>query len=309
MRNVKVLNGVLWGFNGLLGAGILAFSFVYLLFPQDARSYLAGFEPSSDARQTQRASQQLSDAPLRTLPNPIEKRKEIIQGSADFKAVLKGTMPGNDAKEGAAFIRSQARNTEMVAFVGEKIMFDGKDYDEFAGWKLAEVTKDKAVFTNGAKTAELRLEQGKIGSPAAGAAPGAVGPGVKVNRVGQAYDPKAFKSQLLASSDNRQVWGLDLQEIDWAIQNAEGIVDNDVQVTPYATGGLRVENLRGGSFAAERGLASGDIIRDVNGRALTSIADIKTMLNDPTFKNQNTLRITVERAGKPVSLEYRPLSR
>lgn len=304
MRNVKLVNGLLWVLNGLLGAGILSFSFVYLLFPQDANSYLADMpNPEETATHRGRPSPAPSDAPLRALRNPIENKIDSPVGPSMFKASLKGTAPSDDPKQGVAFLRSQTRNVEMPAFVGEPILFDGKEYDEFRGWRLVQVSKDRAVFSNGARQETLTLETAKMGPQAL--APGPGGPGVKVNRAGEAYDPKAFRSQLLSSSENQQMWGLDLQEIDWAVQNAENLL-NTVQVSPYATGGLRIDGLPPGSFPAERGLMTGDVIRDVNGRPLNDPAQIKAMLNDPTFRQNNILRITVERAGKPVLIQYRP---
>jgi hypothetical protein len=53
----------------------------------------------------------------------------------------------------------------------------------------------------------------------------------------------------------------------------------------------------------------GDVVRDVNGQPLNNIADLRTLLSAPQMKQQSGLRITVERAGKPVVMEYRPLPR
>ncbi|MBI3630664.1 MAG: PDZ domain-containing protein, partial [Candidatus Rokubacteria bacterium] len=126
-------------------------------------------------------------------------------------------------------------------------------------------------------------------------------------RVGTAYTTDTYKSRLLASADSRQVWGMDQDEIEWAAQNAEQIMDRDFQVAPYAGGGLRLENVNAGSIGAARGLLAGDVLREVNGQPLNNIADVRTLLNNKAMQQQTGLRLTIERAGKPVVIEYRPL--
>ena len=86
-------------------------------------------------------------------------------------------------------------------------------------------------------------------------------------------------------------------------------MDSDFQVSPNAGGGVRIEGVAPGSIGAARGMMPGDVVRDINGQALNSIADLRQLMNNPAFKNQNGLRVTVERAGKPVVMEYRPLPR
>jgi S1-C subfamily serine protease len=102
---------------------------------------------------------------------------------------------------------------------------------------------------------------------------------------------------------------MDPEEIDWAIQNSDRIMDQEFQVTPYAGGGLKIESVAPGSLGAMRGLIPGDVIKDINGQPLTSLADIRTLMNSPALRQSSGLRLTLERAGKPVILEYRPLPR
>ena len=80
-------------------------------------------------------------------------------------------------------------------------------------------------------------------------------------------------------------------------------------MAPFAGGGLRIESVTAGSIGAARGLVAGDVIREVNGQALNNIGDVKTLMSNPTMKSQTGLRLTIERAGKPVVIEYRPLPR
>lgn len=314
MNDAKLVNRMLWGFNVLLGAGILLFSFQYLLRASDA-GLLKDVRLDDEGPTTRPTGPDLGDGALKLLPNPIEKRTLVDNKIPDvpFKATLKGTLPSEkDPKRGVAFIKSNARNAELVAYMDEEILQEGKPFDEFRGWVMISVGKDRATFANkkGEKV-ELSIDQSFAATPG-GAAGGPLAPGSggsRASRIGQAYQSEAYKSRLLASADTRQVWGLDQDEIDWAGQNAEQILDRDFQVAPYAGGGLRLENVTAGSIGAARGLIAGDVLREVNGQALNNLGDVRTLLNNPTMKSQTGLRLTIERAGKPIVLEYRPLPR
>jgi hypothetical protein len=51
------------------------------------------------------------------------------------------------------------------------------------------------------------------------------------------------------------------------------------------------------------------VLREVNGQALNNITDVRTLMNNSAVKSQTGLRLTIERAGKPIVIEYRPLPR
>lgn len=311
MNDVKLLNRILWGVNILLGAGIVVFSFLYLLRETDAKVYMKDFRPEDDAPAAQ-APVDRGDGALKSVVNPIEKRQvDPGKSSSDFKATLKGTLPSEkDPKSGVAFIKSTTRNTELVAYVGDEILHEGKPFDEFRGWTLTSVSKDRALFTSkSGQKAELTIDNAMAAPPAAGASgPVPAGRGSSA-KSGQAYQSDGYKSRLLASADSRQVWGMDQDEIEWASQNAEQIMDRDFQVAPYAGGGLRIENVNSGTIGAARGLLAGDVLREVNGQPLNNIADVRQLMSSGQMQKQTGLRLTIERAGKPVVIEYRPLPR
>ena len=311
MTNVKLLNRILWGVNILLGAGIVLFSFQYLLFAPEAK-YLKDVKQDDDSAAPPPIVDR-GDGALKTLSNPVVK-PEATRGpmaSVDFKATLKGTLPSEkDPKSGVAFIKSTTRNTELVAYVGDEILHEGKPFDDFRGWTLTTVTKDRAVFTSkSGQKAELTIDQAMAAAPAAGAPGAAPARGAPGAKAGQAYTSDGYKSRLLASADSRQVWGMDQDEIEWASQNAEQIMDRDFQVAPYAGGGLRIENVNAGTIGAARGLMAGDVLREVNGQPLNNISDVRQLMGSGQMQKQTGLRLTIERAGKPVVIEYRPLPR
>jgi hypothetical protein len=313
VSDAKLLNRLLWGLNVLLGAGILVFSFQYLLRASD-NSLLKDLKQDDDGPRGPIKPRDEGDGALKSLTNPIDNKKvkPEISDSA-FKAVLKGTLPSDkEPKRGVAFIKSPARNVELVAYVDEEILQDGKAYEEYRGWTLASVGRDRAIFTSrkGEKV-ELTIDQ-SISAPPSGAGAGptaAPGATARGSRIGAAYTSESYKSRLLASADTRQVWGLDQDEIEWAGQNADQILDRDFQVAPYAGGGLRLEGVTPGSIGAARGLLAGDVLREVNGQALNNITDVRTLMNNQAVKNQTGMRLTIERAGKPIIIEYRPLPR
>jgi hypothetical protein len=314
LNNVKLLNRLLWGVNILLGAGIVVFSFMFLLRESDAKSYMKDFRQEDDSPSAPIRAADNSDGALKSLTNPIEKRERMadLGAQAQFKATLKGTLPSEkDPRSGVAFIKSTTRNVELVAYMGDEILQEGKPFDEFRGWTLASVSKDRAVFvTKAGLKAELTIDQA-ITPPPAGSGPSApMAPGGRGGaRTGQAYTSDTYKSRLLASAESRQVWGMDQDEIEWVSQNAEQIMDRDFQVAPYAGGGLRIESVNAGTVGAARGLLAGDVLREVNGQPLNNIADVRQLMNNQAMKQQTGLRITIERAGKPVVIEYRPLPR
>ncbi|HLY10052.1 MAG TPA: hypothetical protein VKW04_12165 [Planctomycetota bacterium] len=313
MTDAKLLNRLLWLVNVLIGAGILVFSFQYLLRASD-NSLLKDLKQDDDSPRGPVKARDEGDGALKSLENPIVKRTPKEPGTPDlgFKAMLKGALPSEkDPKRSVAFIKSIARNVELVAYVDEEILQEGKPYEEYRGWVLATVSKDRAVFVNkkGEKV-ELTIDL-SISSPASPSASPASGPSAAARnpQIGKPYTSETYKSRLLASADTRQVWGLDQDEIDWAGQNAEQILDRDFQVAPYAGGGLRLEGVTAGSIGAARGLLTGDVLREVNGQGLNSLSDVRTLMNNPAMKSQTGLRLTIERAGKPIVIEYRPLPR
>src|SRR5262245_40969684 len=150
MRDVKLINGLLWVLNGALGIGIVAFAYFFLL--TQGASPLQGFTPDEGGAAQGPPTPPANDSVLKSLGNPLEPRTAAAAAPTLFKAALKGTLPTSDPKRGTAFIKSTGRNVELVADMGDPILGpDGKVYDEFRGWVLSELSRDRAVFTNGAQ--------------------------------------------------------------------------------------------------------------------------------------------------------------
>jgi len=284
--------------NAFLGVGILVFSVRVLPRGSGTKLELRADEDLPRALARPRDD---GDGALKTIHNPLENRP-LPSAPADppMRAALRGTLSGT-----VAFLRSLARNVDLVAFVGGEILQDGRPCDELRGWTLAAVGRDTALFA-GPRGEKVELvvdaSHGSAAAPAAAAPAGAAGPP-------RPYSAGAYKSRLLAVSEGRQVWGIDADEIDWASANVPQILDRDLQVVPYAGGGLRVEAVAPDSIGAARGLLAGDVVREVDGRPVGGVSDLHHLLDRPSATTSQGLRLTIERAGKPLVLEYRPLPR
>ena len=298
---------LLRGVNGLLGAGILAYC---VRVPLRANEFHLDLPPDGEPPRILLRVRDEGDGVLKTLINPLGRRagKPAVPAGPSFRAVLKGTLAGErESGRSVAFLRSLERNAELVAYLGEEILRDGKPDEELRGWRLWSVGKETAVFVNGTgERIELSID------PSSAPATGGSGPAAASRGAlpaGKPYAAESYRSRLLASADNRQIWGIDPDEIDWAAQHVPEILDRDVQVAPYAGGGLRLEGVLPGSIGAARGLLAGDVLREVNGRPLSSAAELRALLDNPASATQSGLRLTIERAGKPLVFEYRPLPR
>ena len=69
MNDVKLLNRILWGVNTLLGAGIVVFSFQYLLRAADSK---IDIKPDDDGPHVVTKARDEGDGTLKSLQNPVE---------------------------------------------------------------------------------------------------------------------------------------------------------------------------------------------------------------------------------------------
>lgn len=305
MQNVKALNAILWGLNGLVGAGILVFAWMYLLVPADPEeTYLAGMKWEEDTvARAAPPKPRANDDVLRTLRNPVTRdRKDqgsIQDGPSAFKASLVGTLP-----PAAAFIKATSGNVEMPALVNQEIRYENEVYADFRGWKLVEVSKEKAIFSDGSRKETLEID---LKASPSNNAKGRPGSRYSAGGASGPYNSRKFKTRLLASAANRTVWGVDPAEIEWAKKNLPQIMDRDFQVTPHAGGGLKITRVRAGSIGASRGIVAGDIVKSLNGRPLKSLGDLKMLMANPSSSRRPSLSLTIERAGKTMVIEYRAL--
>jgi len=114
----------------------------------------------------------------------------------------------------------------------------------------------------------------------------------------------SLKSRLLASNELRQVWGIGAEEVEWAVAHQQKILEGNLAFSPTPSG-LQIMGVAQGSIADIRGLKKGDLVKEVNAQPIRTLADLKTLLGK--MRNETCLRIVLERAGKTIVLDYRPL--
>lgn len=121
------------------------------------------------------------------------------------------------------------------------------------------------------------------------------------------YDASSYNSRMLASSSNRQIWGVDPDEITWFMEHLNRIADTECKVRPHPGGGLKILEITPGSIWSARGLLAGDVVKNVNGKGIKSLDDVNQLRDNPTVYRRSTLSLMIERAGKPLLIEYRPI--
>jgi hypothetical protein len=294
---IRTVQRILWGLNALLAMALLAFAGRFLVAsPRIDR--LSDLDRSAAAPSpTHPGMESPSEKALLGLRNPL--RKSVGPTPPPIDLILKGALPASQPANGTAFIRSKAGASETIARIGESIHWSGKAAAEYSEWLLSDLGKDYAVFSNRhgeryvLEIESLRRSEGNVDRR-------------PPSRLGEAYRPEIYQSRRLACTESREVWGIDENELDWAVQNSRQLLDRDVQISFSNGGALRIDALSPDSMPSARGLKPGDILREVNGRAPSSLADLQATLSNPPKLG---LQLTLERAGRPFVIEYRPLPR
>ncbi len=307
MKLAKTLNSLLWLLNILLGAGIVVFAFQFLL-PTTEDPFEEG-PRKVNVSQIIGAGKPIKGGPgleaAKTLKNPMVQRIRGVEGTPSPNVPtgieLKGTMPMSDYRQGLAILQITSRNLQVVAAYGAPVK-DDKDeiLPEMRGWLLAEVYRDRAVFHGGSGPWELRKEA----------------PPLNLNDMRSAtrgrkkssgpYNPKNYpKSRLIRQTPNQQTWLIDPGEADYIMENQQSILSRDLTLSAYSEGGVKIERLRAGSVGFTRGLKSGDVIKSVNNRAVNNLSDVKSLTSGAGVRRSRNLRLTIQRAGRTFTMEYR----
>jgi len=289
MKQAKLVNGLLWMVNILLIVGIAVYAWTYLL--DSNAEDLVALEEIDDYYTQTNVPRSPNYSVIYSVANPLTpktKGGDPPPPVAAFQATLIGTFPPN-------FVFLKIGNDETLAEKGKKIMV--KEAEVLRGWTLTECYRERAIFSDGSRTQELKLSVPTIGSggPIAGGGGG---------RKGEAYDPSKFKTRKIHSSASREVWLMDPNEINWAMQNFQSEMEKNVTVSPTSNG-LRITSINTGSIGISRGLKSNDVIRSVNGHSMKSLQDIKKMQDDPRNQRRRSMTIVVQRSGRNMVLEYR----
>ena len=305
MRQVKLVNGVLWGANVLLGVGIFVYAFYFLIFPVRPNYLKEVTEDAGGSDRGRRAPPPAEYSVLRNLVNPVVPRGVETSGAPQMSEIervakLLGTnrimdRPGSDV----AYLQVLPTGQFVNAYIGQPVVYRDQTINELRGWTLVRLTEAGALFTNGVKEAELKRDD--ISASAVGAVGRVKGP--SGGGGGGPFDPDQSKSRRTAATDTHESWLVDRDEVQWAMQNVEDLL-GEVALSAYPSGGVKIDSV--GSFASKRGFVEGDVVKKVNGYPLRDPSDLINYANNPQFRNAGAMVVEVERAGRMYTLDFRP---
>lgn len=196
------------------------------------------------------------------------------------------------------------QGVECTAFVDEPIRYfdpathTEKPIPELAGWTLKEVYSDKVLFVNGSQRKFISLERSELAGLSR-TLPGEI----TQLQPGQGYNARMFKSRLERVTPDSQEWGIDAAEVEWVRQNAEAL-SNQIDVSIYPGGGIKIDRLQDGSPFRERGLLVDDVIKSINGLPITSAEDAKAALESIRQAGGSEVTVVINRLGKLLTLKY-----
>jgi len=211
---------------------------------------------------------------------------------------LTGTVATDDPRAGlAVLLEIASKKTLMLA--AEKTL-------PGTSARIVEIRKDHIVVDSGGKTEKLFV---KAEIPAAAATPsgrdGRGGPPLPPSIAVPAVDPKSFRTQRDTSNPN--LWNVDRNEKQYLMKSLPDL-RNQIGVRPVvkdgAMNGVQVESIQPGSFLNDRGLSTGDIIRKVNGIAITSQEQGDQLMANPNIRNAARYDLEIERAGQVFTVTY-----
>lgn len=311
MKKIKLLKILLWGLDICLALVTTIVIFNFLLF-SESRNWLADL-PNEDDRKIARKPTIQSDIYIPShyriislLPNPIEVKKpppiDITSSPRMSLANLiqiEGTMPNaQDPKRASAFIKILTKGKIVMTYYGEPILDeDGKEINELRGVKIVEVYLDRVVFDNNGKREELKASGGSEVPPIG--KDGDTKPGYSD------FDPSLYKSMQTVRENDRQVWEIDPKEAEWANKNQDDILNKDVTLSLYSSGGIKLDWVKEKSIVASRGLEQGDVIKSVNGRTINSLAEMRDTMNTLKERGGREIILNLNRAGRNITMNFK----
>ncbi|MEK7470022.1 MAG: hypothetical protein AAB074_21855 [Planctomycetota bacterium] len=295
MKRIAIATNLTWGLNFIAAFGIFLFAFVYILFP-----------PHKPASGYAGLVKKWERAPAK-IEGPVDRGKFAPMWAARLGDVtVKATAgpSGLETKIEVAGVMKTAERKKSMAFIN--ILSGGeqqkvKEGDSVLGARVKEIRSASVVFDDGGKDLEIFTKRAALTMK--GATP-RVPKGPK-----DPSSPGEFKTKKTGETDKRIDWEVDPREFEFAGKNFDSLL-GQVTLRPFASeggeiAGLVLDDLTPGSFAAERGFQKGDVVRSVEGQALTSVDDIKKMTSSAEFEKKGSVTITVERAGRPIEMVFK----
>jgi type II secretory pathway component PulC len=293
MKRIALTTNLTWGLNFIAAFGIFLFAFVYILFP-----------PHKPASGYDKVVKQASRPPAK-VEGPVDRGKFVPMWSTKLGDVtVKATAgpSGLETKIEIAGVMKVSERKRSLAFVN--ILSGGeqqrvKEGESVLGARVKEIRAASVVFDDGGKDLEIFTKRAALIMK--GFTP--KGPEKEPSNPGE------FKTRKTGETADQVSWELDPRELDFVGDNADTLL-GQVKLHPYASeggeiGGLALDEVGPGSFAAERGFLKGDVVKAVDGHALTSLEDIKKMASSADVAKKGSITIKVERAGRTVDMVFK----
>lgn len=317
MNRIKAIRLGLWCLNLLLVVLVVVFAFNNLLFPavsissEDDSIKPLGPPPSEPGVDRTSSSYTV----IWVVPNPMEKKPVVIEGGMEqnvrplssFATLVAVDLNSAHPQKSSAVLKLQD-GSYATAYAGRPVVgSDGQPVALLTGYLLVEVYLDRVVFEReGRHREELRIDSAG-GGKAMESNPSSTTLSSGKPLATPAQQPQTntqdFSSAMVLDTPERKAWAIDAREREWVSQNQDQML-GDVSLSPYASGGVRLDRIREGSFILSRGYQEGDVIKSINGREVKSLSEAQTIVKDPAIRNSNTLIVVVNRAGRLVTLEY-----
>lgn len=295
MRTENVVDSLIWFINVLLAFAIILFAFLFILFPRKEnlnQRYAAELEVDEPA------------------PVNTDLRPTLDQFRACWKRLSEPAPPAGPSGPSVplgkiyrltACLPNPADSSRLQAWLlhlgsqEEKILDIGAPLE--AGYVIAEVTRDYLVAEKTGTDGKTERQQLWRGEEPNGPGTGErSGPGGSED-FGAQRDPR-----------NPNKWTVTDEERQYVLEN-QGTLVEEIKFRPYlgqggAMQGVLLDDVPAGSHAARRGLQKGDIVRSVNGIALTSSEISNSLSSNDSVVKASTVSVVVERQGRTITLQF-----
>lgn len=197
----------------------------------------------------------------------------------ELDLVLLGTVAGDNGEISYAVIGERGgRKQELY-----------REGDEVAGARLVKIMRTRVVLRVENRDEVLAMGEGSGGVRAAAAE--------------SAWDQRRTGTGSSASGDTVV---LQRSEVDAAVRDM-GRLMTDARLRPFFSGGnldgVVISNIVPGSIFQKLGLRNGDVIREIDGRALRSPEDILNVYRN--LESGSEVAVNIKRRGREELLQYR----
>ena len=167
---------------------------------------------------------------------------------------------------------------------------------------LVQVKKDRILVKRGKFEDEYLLfteRPAEAGAPAARRGPSPTVPGIATQET-----PPPTGDTIRQVNENS--WLVDRREVDMAVQNLSQLI-TQIRIVPNnlpdgRTDGFRIFSIRPASLFSRIGLKNGDVIKQVNGTALTGIDQAYQVFSK--IQGESSIQLNLLRRDQPLTLSY-----